>query len=59
MDDYEKILESLNSTGTQLTNGLQATDAKGDELQTQLSDINQRWNQLTNKCKTLQKLELK
>lgn len=57
MDDREKILESLNSSGTQLMNGLQVTAAK-DDVETQLNDINQRWNQLTNKCKTLQKLEL-
>lgn len=58
MDESETKLESLNSIGTQILIGLKTTEAK-DSFQTQLNDVNQRWNQLKNKCKTLQKLELK
>lgn len=58
MDVSETKLESLNSIGTQILIGLKTAEAR-DSFQTQLNDINRRWNQLKNKCKALQKLELK
>lgn len=58
MDDKERKLESLNSTGMQIWIGLKTPEAK-ETFQAQLSDINERWNQLKNKCKVLQNLELK